>query len=237
MLSWEGFVFAAKCSKEANASTQEHIYQFNTCLLCGYIPLDCTEHPHSVKLAGTSLFVYFWMGKSVPSAQSSSGYTNHINYQEKTKDRRKQDSKWQKTQILFCLRCCLQSIWQKLKMNMKVSHLAKTLPSEDISWFSFSLHWCKLWTSKAKSQITTERFSEGKHGSNKRGKMFITCWAPFYCMGVCILLFFDTTVCQKVPTVHNTHIHIYVHHSLVSEMPCKAKNWKKLLLFNINYLF
>ena len=69
MLSWEGFVFAAKCSREANTSTQEHIYQLNTCFLCGYIPLDCTEHPHSVKLAGTSLFVYFWMWKSVPSAQ------------------------------------------------------------------------------------------------------------------------------------------------------------------------
>lgn len=55
------FVFGAKCSTEATASVQGHIYQLNTCPSCGSIPLDCTEQPHLVELAGISLFVYFWM--------------------------------------------------------------------------------------------------------------------------------------------------------------------------------
>ena len=73
-----------------------------------------------------------------PVLKSSSGYTNHINYQAKTKDNGNKTANDKRprsssSQVLLAVNMA------ELKMNMKVSHLAKTLPSEDISWFSFLL--------------------------------------------------------------------------------------------------
>lgn len=73
-----------------------------------------------------------------PVLKSSSGHTNHINYQAETKD------KGNKTVSDKRLRSSSSKVvllinMAELKMNMKVSHLAETLPSEDIYWSSFFL--------------------------------------------------------------------------------------------------
>lgn len=80
-------VFGSKCSTEAHSPVQGHIYQLNTCLLWGCIPLDCSELPHSVELAGSSLLFIFGCENLCPVLKSSSGYTNCINYQVKAKNK------------------------------------------------------------------------------------------------------------------------------------------------------
>lgn len=128
---------------------QGHIYQLNTCLLCGFITPDCTEHPHSVELAGTSVFAYFSMWKFVPSAQKFSGYTSHINYQAKTKDKRNKIAndkrpRCSSSKVLFPINMA------ELRMSMKSCHLAKTEPSKEISWFYF-FSWVHIGTQSDKA--------------------------------------------------------------------------------------
>lgn len=188
LLSWEGFVFGAKCSTEANASVQGHIYQLNTCLLCGYITPDCTEHPHTVDLAGTSFLVYFSMWKSVSSAQKLSGYTNHINYQAKTKDKGNKIAN-DKRPRYFSSKALFPINMAELRMSMKVCHLAKTVPSEDISWFYF-FPWVPTGSQSGKAnhtwyflfhnifmQIKTNQQKQlwRENCSNKKSNMFVTC--------------------------------------------------------------
>lgn len=72
------------------------------------------------------LFIFEWENLC-PVLKSSSGYTNRINYQEKTKDDGNKTANDKRprsslSQVLLAINMV------KLKMNMKVSHLAKTLP-------------------------------------------------------------------------------------------------------------
>lgn len=83
---------------------------------------------------GWNLFVYFSMWKSVPRAQKFSGYTSHINYQAKTEDKGNKIAndkrpRCSSSKVLFPINMV------ELRMSMKVCHLAKFVPSKDISWF------------------------------------------------------------------------------------------------------
>lgn len=69
-------------------------------------------------------------------AQSSkfSGYTSHINYQAKTEDKGNKIAndkrpRCSSSKVLFPINMV------ELRMSMKVCHLAKFVPSKDISWF------------------------------------------------------------------------------------------------------
>lgn len=130
MLSWERFVFGAKCSIEANASLQGNMYQLNSCLLCDYITPDCTEHPHSMELAGISLFT-FRCGNLCPELKNSLGIPAiSITKQKQDKGNKIANDKRPRcssSKVLFPINMV------ELRMSMKVCHLAKFVPSKDIS--------------------------------------------------------------------------------------------------------
>ena len=73
-----------------------------------------------------------------PVLKTSSGYTNHINYQARTKYKRNKTAN-DKRPRSSSTKVLLPINMAELKMNTKVSHLAKALASKDISWFSFLL--------------------------------------------------------------------------------------------------
>lgn len=89
--------------------------------------------------------VYFWMWKSV--LKSSSGYTNHINYQVKAKnkgnktvnDKRPRASSFQ---VLLPINT------EKLRMGSKVSRQAMSLPKNTLPscllLLAFRQHWGRL---------------------------------------------------------------------------------------------
>lgn len=81
------------------------------------------------------LYLFIFGCEDLCPVLKTSGYTNHINYQARTKYKRNKRAN-DKRPRSSSTKVLLPINMAELKMNTKVSHLAKTLASKDISWFS-----------------------------------------------------------------------------------------------------